>query len=146
MVDFKKLMQDRYAKMTTEERKFHTRINKIREDNTFYKTIVKAENRYAHVHCGSPVKVIQLQAKVFRSVYATSGKIVIAPKLLLSFGDPCEYLLDKRFIRNWEEHGRAALCIDAGNELFIPEVEMRRIMGEIAALKLSLVEDYYKGG
>lgn len=141
MIDFKKLNEERINKLTPEEREFEDKFKTLTAENTLYTTVAVLENRYMNVHRGKEIKYSTIPVKVYRPVYRHSNTdIQVSKDILLSFTPPMEYILDQDFIDNWEKHGWTELCIDAGQELFIPENEMKRIIKDIVALNLPLSE------
>lgn len=141
MIDFKKVKKKERENMSQDQRQRINLINKLKKENEFYFSKYILENRYNKVNYGEPIVEYNGDVKVYKEILFDNDLVSVADKFLISFGGFSVYWLDKKFIKNFSN---VDFCIDAGNELFVPNYEMERIMNDVKLLSLPLVDDYNK--
>lgn len=124
MIDFKKILQERYNKLTDEEKEEYKRIEKLKKENTFYKTITFLDDDK------NPQVTLEQEVVLYKPVI--NGELI--EKILISFGGYREYNFDenlcKNILNNLKTNKDSRFCIDVGKKIFVKNSELIRIFKE----------------
>lgn len=145
-LNFQKLRDDWWNSLSTEQQERIVHMRTLEKEHLYYETTTKLDDNYK----GRNREEVR-EVKLYQPVYRKGEDIKVGERILLSFGGYCEYSFDKRFclklLHDFKKDRNKRFCIDAGNELYVKNTEMIRIVKEaleaLVARNIELTDDYF---